>query len=79
MKYLLVLGIVFIVLWLWRSNRRAPPVQQRPPGEGATAQPRLQDMVSCAVCDLHVPLADATTGQGGAVYCSVDHRRRAEG
>ncbi|CAN5661534.1 hypothetical protein BH11PSE7_BH11PSE7_29510 [soil metagenome] len=78
MKYLLVFAIVFIALWLWRGNRRVPP----PPAAKAAQpqqQPQLQDMVGCAVCDLHVPRADASVGRTGTPYCSADHRRRAEG
>ncbi|MBC7381250.1 MAG: hypothetical protein H7346_27960 [Burkholderiaceae bacterium] len=74
MKYLLVLAIVLIGLWLWRGNRRVPP-----PPDARAAQPQLQDMIGCAVCELHVPRADATIGRSGALYCSTDHRRRAEG
>ena len=76
MKYLLILAIVVIVLGLWRGNRRvAPP----PAAKAAPQQPQLQDMVGCAVCELHVPRADASVGRTGDLYCTPDHRRRAEG
>jgi uncharacterized protein len=76
MKYLIVLGIVFIGLWLWRSNRRVPPP---PAPTAAPQQAQLQDMIGCAVCELHVPRAEASAGRTGILYCSADHRRRAEG
>jgi uncharacterized protein len=76
MKYLLVLAIVFIGLWLWRGNRRVPPP---PSAKAAQPQAQLQDMVGCAVCELHVPRADASVGRTGTLYCSADHRQRAEG
>ncbi|MDP3139153.1 MAG: PP0621 family protein, partial [Burkholderiaceae bacterium] len=37
-----------------------------------------EDMVSCPVCDLHLPRAEAVVGNKG-LYCSADHRRQAEG
>lgn len=76
MKYLLVLAIVLIGLWLWRGNRRVPPP---PSAKAGPQQPQLQDMVGCAVCELHVPRADASVGRTGTIYCSADHRRSAEG
>lgn len=78
MKYLLVLAIIVAVAWLWRANRPAVRKDRDAPPR-PQAQAQLQDMVSCAVCDLHFPLADATTGSKGALYCSAEHRQRAEG
>lgn len=75
MKYLIVIAIVFAGIWLWRANR--PARREETPGPRTQAQ--LQDMVSCAVCDLHVPRADATPGRKGALYCGIEHRQRAEG
>ena len=76
MKYLIVLAIVFLGFWLWRSNRPAARGEP-PPARKPDAQ--LQDMVSCAVCDVHVPRADAMAGRRGELYCSIEHRQRAEG
>jgi uncharacterized protein len=80
MKYLLVLAVIFVALWLFRSNRReaerdenasrqAPPPPLQPP----------QDMVRCPVCSIHLPRADALRGPDGQLYCSPDHRRQADG
>ena len=78
MKYLLVIVLALVVLWLWRSNRRtgqpdrppAPPVDR--PGKPAT------EVVACVVCDVHLPRSDALPG-GKGFYCSDAHRRQAEG
>jgi uncharacterized protein len=76
MKYLLVLAIVLIAVWLWRNNRRAER-QQPPP---SAAQPPLaapQDMVRCPVCSVHLPRTDALAGPDGRLYCCQEHRLRA--
>lgn len=75
MKYLLLFAIAIAAFLLWRNNR-APEQdhkvrQKTPPG-----QP--QDMIACALCDLHVPRTDALPGPGGKLYCSAEHRQRAQ-
>mgnify|MGYP003584819272 CR=1 FL=1 len=80
MKYLLVLAVVWVAIWLWRKNRReemrdaqqerAKKAQQRTP---AVAPP--QAMVGCAHCGLHLPAADALPRPDGAVFCSAVHRQ----
>ena len=77
MKYLLVIAIVVAAVWLWRANRPAARREAAPPRP--QDQARVQDMVSCAVCDLHVPRADALAGRQGTLYCSAGHRQHAEG
>lgn len=82
MKYLLVLGVVFFALWLWRHNRetearekeatRPRPTPQRP------GTPTVTHMVACLHCGLHLPQADAVTGHRGQ-YCSQAHRQAREG
>lgn len=78
MKYLLVLAVVAVAIWIWRNNRRediraAAPRPARPP-----AVPGPQAMVRCAHCGLHLPAADAVSGRS-ASYCTVAHRQAAEG
>jgi uncharacterized protein len=85
MKYLLVLAVLWIAIWLWRKNRReemrdamreraAKAAQQPPP---ATPVGPPQAMVRCAHCGLHLPANDAIAGPDGAVYCSPAHRQAA--
>lgn len=80
MKYLIVLVVVFVGIWLWRSNRRADAIAQREENAAKPAQPALapQDMVRCPVCALHLPQVDAIAGQRGH-YCTAAHRQQAEG
>lgn len=81
MKFLIVLLVVLVGVFIWRNNRRSERVErnqrtaQRTPAE----PPKLEDMVSCPVCALHLPAADALPGRTGAWYCSASHRQQAEG
>ena len=77
MKYLVVLFVVAVAIWLWRRNRREEADETRaappPPPIGAP-----QAMVRCAHCGLHLPLGDAIAGPGDRVYCSAAHRNAAD-
>ena len=70
MKLLLILLVVLLLVWLWRGNRRAAPPSPR-------RKPPPQDVVACAFCGLHLPVAEAVPGMRG-VYCCLDHRRQRE-
>ena len=74
MKVILLLALVLIVIWLFRSTRRAGQQRQRPVEKPS---PEALDMVRCRQCDIHLPKADAVAGKQG-VYCSLEHRQRAE-
>lgn len=76
MKYLLVLAIVLIAVWLWRNNRRED--RQQPPA-ATPPLPQPQDMVRCPVCSVHLPRTDALPGPDGRLYCCQEHRLRAGG
>jgi len=75
MKYLIVLAVVVVAIWIWRQNRREE-AQER-----AAARPRAvpgpQAMLRCAHCGVHLPAADAVAGRQGS-YCSETHRRLGE-
>jgi uncharacterized protein len=73
MKYLLVLGVVLVALWIWRNNRRAE-ARDASADRAPLAPP--QDMVRCPVCSVHLPRADALAGPDGRLYCSQEHRLR---
>lgn len=77
MKFLLVLLVVGVGLWLMTARLRGPrpgddAARPRKGDRGAPAQP--QAMVECAHCGLHLPAADALA-EGSRVYCSDAHRR----
>jgi len=78
MKYLLVIALALVVVWLWRSSRR-PNQEQAPPKTASRNKPApATEVVACAVCAVHLPRADALPG-GKGFYCSDAHRRQAEG
>jgi len=75
MKFLLVLAIVLLAVWVWRSGRRDTPGSGRskppPPPTGP------QEMVRCAHCGVHLPRSEAVVGRLN-LYCSAEHRSAAE-
>ncbi|KWT74944.1 MULTISPECIES: PP0621 family protein [unclassified Variovorax] len=82
MKYLLVLAIILVAVWLWRKARREelqsrtpPPPSAPAPEPGSIGPP--QAMLRCAHCGLHLPAPDAVRGADGTAYCSAAHRRAA--
>ncbi|MGV3571186.1 MAG: PP0621 family protein [Ramlibacter sp.] len=78
MKYLFLAVVIVVAYMLWRNARlaeraardAAPPPQQPQPVAGP------QDMVSCAVCGVHLPQSEAVAGGRGLMYCSPEHRLR---
>lgn len=76
MKYFIVLAVVFLVAWRWRSARSSTLEHQQQ--QKAKAQAAPADMVACRQCGLHLPESESLRGQHG-VYCSPAHRQAAEG
>ena len=78
MKYLLVILLILVVFWLWRSDRprpkkAAPPSRApRKPSEAT----EITEMVACDFCHVHLPRSEALIGRD-AFYCSEAHRRDA--
>jgi uncharacterized protein len=79
MKYLLLLAVVLLVVWLWRGSR----AQDRAEGSASRRRPdsgvAQQDMIQCPVCSVHLPRSDALPGPDGQLYCCVEHRARGAG
>ena len=74
MKYLLVIAVVVIAFYIWRKSHPRVERTRRPP-TAPSGTP--QTMVRCAHCGLHLPAADAVSGERG-VYCGAPHRLLAE-
>jgi uncharacterized protein len=76
MKYVVLLIVLLVAYSLWRNARIEKKGRAQPqPGTKAAAGP--QEMVSCAVCAVHLPRGDALTGENGLHYCSQEHRQLA--
>jgi uncharacterized protein len=73
MKFFLVLAVVLLGVWIWRSGRQNQLPRQKPPAPPAGPQ----EMVSCQFCAVHFPKADAVPGRHG-LYCCSEHLQRAE-
>jgi uncharacterized protein len=71
MKYLVVLLVVVVVLWLVRSARRA---DGKAPARAAPRNGQAEEMVRCAHCGVHLPRHDALPGPQQGLYCSDAHR-----
>lgn len=76
MKFLLWLGIVIVVIWAFRTNKKqqrsAPSSPQHAPGSKAEHK-GAESMVCCAHCGVYIPASEAIS-HAGALYCSAQHR-----
>jgi uncharacterized protein len=70
MKYLIVLLVVVLVGWLLLRGRRR---EEPPPRATSAVPPRLQEIVACRHCGMHLPRAEAVE-DGRGVFCSEAHR-----
>ena len=69
MKVLLLLLAVLALVWLLRGSvRRNLPRRTEPP-----PSPVPQQMVTCAMCGVHLPRDESLPGRGG-VFCDEAHR-----
>jgi uncharacterized protein len=68
MKYLLVLVVVAVLLWLMFGRRRGSGGTRKP-----AAPPAPAAMIACAHCGVHLPRSDAV-GSGAQWFCSEAHR-----
>jgi uncharacterized protein len=71
-KYLILIGVVFAVIWWIKLSRPSSRAQR----ESSDDSP--QTMVACAQCGVHLPEQDAVHA-GSARYCSQAHRALKEG
>lgn len=81
MKYLIVLAVLAVAFWIWRSNRvgsQSQPVPKTTKAEPGSASTPVQTMLQCAHCGVHLPASDAVAGKQGR-YCSAEHRAQLEG
>ena len=72
-RYLLLFAVIVAAVWLVRrALARTQDGAPRPPA------PQQGDLVKCAHCGTHLPLAEARP-VGDRVYCSDEHARLGPG
>jgi uncharacterized protein len=74
MKFLILLAVIGVVLWLLKGRSRV----QGPDSTGAPKpgpKPReATPMLACAHCGVHLPQTDAVLDTAGRPYCGQAHR-----
>ena len=78
MKYLLVLLVAVVGIWLLLRQRSARPPSAPPAPPRGTRPPTAArgpvPMLACAHCDLRLPANEAWADDHGRPYCSEAHR-----
>jgi len=75
----LLLLVVLAVVAVWLIRRAMVHASRVRHGEGPAATPPVQgDLVKCAHCGTHLPLAEARA-VGDRLYCSDEHARLGPG
>ncbi|WP_300709355.1 PP0621 family protein [Limnohabitans sp.] len=72
MKFLFLLLVALVVIWAVKRSRVKPPA-----GSAQAQSSSPTEMVACAHCGIHLPRAEAVSGQKG-LYCSTEHRSAAQ-
>jgi len=79
MRYLLLLALAVLAIWLVRRAMLRPGNENGAPRPPAPGQGKAQgDLVKCAQCGTHLPLAEARA-VGDRLYCSDEHARLGPG
>jgi uncharacterized protein len=74
MGKLALLAIVVIAALLWlRYKADSDARAERKPGK-APVRPRVENMIQCAHCGVHLPSGEALVDDAGAAYCNAAHR-----
>ncbi len=72
MKYLLLLVVVGVAVWIFTARGRPPRV---PPKSRRAGRSEPVPMLACAHCGVHLPQTEALTDAAARPYCSEAHRR----
>jgi uncharacterized protein len=81
MKYLIVLVVIFVGVWVWRSNRITINKDKKESYEReAERQNAKKNMVACAHCGIHLPQIEALAAPSADLrqqlwFCSTEHRQ----
>lgn len=70
MKFLLLIALFFLAVWMLRKIRPSRPAS-------GTPAPRAPErMVRCEYCGVHLPVGESVVA-GGRHYCTPAHRDEA--
>jgi uncharacterized protein len=73
MKYVVLVVVLLVVLWLmFGRSRRQDDVAQREARPARVNAPAT--MLACAHCGVHLPQPDALFDAAGRPYCGEPHR-----
>lgn len=72
MKYLLVIAVVGVLLWLMVGRKRSVGGGASKTAAARPASP--VEMLECAHCKVHLPKSDARFDAAGRAYCGDAHR-----
>jgi len=73
MKYLVIILVVVAVLWLASRSRSRVRMREDKPAPKRDETAAIEDMVTCAYCQVHLPKSEALQGRGG-YFCDAAHR-----
>jgi uncharacterized protein len=73
---LIVVAVVVLVAMLRSTLRRGARKAERaaPPPQAPAEPPRVEDMVACAHCGVHLPRGEAVATADGTLFCGEAHR-----
>lgn len=71
-KFLLLIALAMVIVWLWRKARTARSDEQRNPPPRAAER-----MVKCSYCGVNQPVSESIVA-AGRYYCCAAHRRDGE-
>ena len=74
MKYLLLLAVIGIAIWIFKARRRVPGPRTPPSAKGDQGREQAPTaMLVCAHCGVHLPQTEALLDPAGRAFCSPAH------
>jgi uncharacterized protein len=73
-KYLVLIAVIAVILWMVTGKARAAARRERAQAERDAAERPIEDMVRCAHCGVFLPRAESVEARG-ARFCSREHER----
>lgn len=78
LRILLVAAAVVVLIAMLRGalrrNQRQAEVPPPPPAPPAAEPTRVEQIVACAHCGVHLPRGDALAAADGTLFCGEPHR-----